>query len=166
MDALFPDWRETITEASSDGEKKMTGLHQGVITRIHRVAKPGFMCDWCGAHQLDLCMQSLYLAIPDTFYSTFTLLVAYLRRQQNAISDERSQCLLICNTRWLNMVKVTTWFDRHRLAVVAYLEEKKPNCMPDESWWILVLFVHEIAGIAAISCKFPSEAWRAAVQPT
>jgi hypothetical protein len=27
MDALFPDWRETITGASSDGEKKMTGRH-------------------------------------------------------------------------------------------------------------------------------------------
>jgi hypothetical protein len=53
------------------------------------------------------------------------------------------------------MVKVTTWFDRHRLAVVAYLEEKKPNCMPDDLWWILMLFVHEIAGIAAISCKSP-----------
>jgi hypothetical protein len=51
------------------------------------------------------------------------------------------------------MVKVTTSFDRHRLAVVAYLEEKKPNCIPDDSWWILMLFVHEIAGIATISCK-------------
>jgi hypothetical protein len=108
MDALFPDWRETITGASSDGEKKMTRLHQGVITRIHRVAKPWFMRVWFGAHQLDLCRQSFYLAIPDTFYSTFTLLVAYLRRQQNFISDKRSQCPLFCNTRWLNMVKVTT----------------------------------------------------------
>jgi hypothetical protein len=25
--------------------------------------------------------------------------------------------------------------------------------MPDDSWWILMLFVHEIAGIATISCK-------------
>jgi hypothetical protein len=82
--------------------------HQGVITWIHRVENPGFMRVWCGAHQLDLCMQSFYLAIPDTFYSTFTLLVAYFRRQQNFISDELIQCHLICNTRWLNMVKVTT----------------------------------------------------------
>jgi hypothetical protein len=37
-DALFPDWRETITGASWDGEKKMAGGHQGVITRIHRAA--------------------------------------------------------------------------------------------------------------------------------
>jgi hypothetical protein len=87
MDALFPDWRETITGASSDGEKKMKGRHQGVITWIHCVAKPGFMRVWCGAYQLDFCMQSFYLAIPDAFYSTFTLLVAYLRRQKNFISD-------------------------------------------------------------------------------
>jgi hypothetical protein len=52
------------------------------------------------------------------------------------------------------MVKVTTWFDRHRLAIVAYLEEKKPNCVPVDSWWILMLFVREIAGIASISCKY------------
>jgi hypothetical protein len=153
MDALFPNWRETIIGAFSDGEKKMTRRHQGVITRIHCIAKPGFMRVWCGAHQLDLCMQSFYLAIPNTFYSTFTLLVTYLRRQQNFILDERSQCPLICDTRWLNMIKVTTWFDQHRLAVVTYLEEKKPNCMSDDSWWILMLFVHEIAGITTISCK-------------
>jgi hypothetical protein len=150
MDALFTNWRETVTGASSDGEKKMTKAHQGVTTRIHRVAKPGLMRVWCGAKQLYLYMQSFYVAIPDTFYST---LHCSLRRQQNFISDERSQCPLICNTRWFNMVKVTTWFDRHRLAVVAYLEEKKPNCMPDDSWRILMLFVHEIAGIAVISCN-------------
>jgi hypothetical protein len=43
MDALFPDWHETITGTSSDGEKKMTRRHQGIITRIHRIAKPRFM---------------------------------------------------------------------------------------------------------------------------
>jgi hypothetical protein len=95
MDSLFPDWRETITGASSDGEKKSTGRHQGVFTRIRRVAKPGFTRVWSRAHELDLCMQSFYLAIPYTFYSIFTLLVAYLRRQQSFISDERSQCPLI-----------------------------------------------------------------------
>ena len=51
------------------------------------------------------------------------------------------------------MIKVTTWFDKHRIAVVAYFEEKKPACMQDESWWILLLVVHEIACIAVISCK-------------
>ena len=51
------------------------------------------------------------------------------------------------------MIKGKIWFDKHRLAVVMYFEEKKPACMPDKSWWILLLVVHEISGIAAISCK-------------
>lgn len=46
---------------------------------------------------------------------------------------------------------MTTWFDKHRLGVAAYLEEKNQACIPDESWWILSISVHEIA---AISCKF------------
>ena len=108
---------------------------------------------WYGAHQMYLCMNSFYLAIPDTFYSTFTSMVAYLCRQQKFISDKRSQCPLICNTRWLNIIKVTTWFDKHRLAVVAYFKEKNPDCIPDKSWWIMFLVVHDIAGISAISCK-------------
>ena len=80
-------------------------------------------------------------------------MVAYLCWHQKFISDKRSQCPLICDTHWLNMIKVTTWFDNHWLVVIAYFEEKKPACMKDESWWILLLIVYEIAGIAAISCK-------------
>ena len=142
-----------IIGASSDGKKKMTGRRQGMITRIQRIAKPGFMRVWCGAHQLDLCMQLFYLATPDIFYSTFTSMVAYLRRQQKFISDERSQCPLICDTYWLNMIKVTTWFDKHRLAVVTYFKEEKPAYMPDELWWIMLFVVHDVAVIAAILCK-------------
>ena len=51
------------------------------------------------------------------------------------------------------MIKVATWLDKHRLAVVAYFEEKKPACMPDELWWIMLLVVHDIADIADITCK-------------
>ena len=50
MDALYSDWREISIGTSLDGEKKMTGKHQGVITRIQRIAKPGFMQVWYGAH--------------------------------------------------------------------------------------------------------------------
>ena len=52
------------------------------------------------------------------------------------------------------MIKVTTWFDKHWLSVVVYFEEKKPACMPDKSWWIMLLVVHDIAGIADIACKY------------
>ena len=134
MDALYLDWRDMIIGASSDGKKKITGFHYGVIMQIQRIAKPGSMRVWCGAQHLDLCMHSFYLAIPDTFYSTFTYMVAYLRRQKKFVSDEQSQCPLICDTLWLNMIKVTTWFDKRGLDVVAYFEEKNPACMPDKLW--------------------------------
>ena len=98
-------------------------------------------------------MQSFYLAIPDTFNSTFTSMVAYLFRQKKFISDKRIQCPLIFDTRWLNMIKVTTLFDKHWLAVAMYFKEKKPACIPDKSWWILLLVVHEITCIDAILCK-------------
>ena len=41
MYTLYSDWREMIIGASSDGKKNMTGKHQGVITRIQRIAKTG-----------------------------------------------------------------------------------------------------------------------------
>lgn len=79
--------------------------------------------------------------------------VAHLRHQQNFILEERSQCPLICDTGWLNMMKVTIWLDKHRLAVAAYLESNLSAFKPDETWWILLLVVHETACVAAIACK-------------
>ena len=113
-----------------------------------------FIQVWCGSHQLDLSMKLFYLAIPKTFHSTFIMIVSYLRCQQNFILDERSQCPLICNTHWINVIKVTTWFNKHRFSVTAYLEENNRACMPDSSWWVLLLVVHEITGIAAILWKY------------
>lgn len=98
MDALCSDWCEKSVGASSDGERTKIGRHQGVITRILHVATPALMRVWHGAHQVDLCMQSVYFAFPDKFYSKFTIIVSCLRRYQNFVSNERSNCPLICDT--------------------------------------------------------------------
>mgnify|MGYP003333946823 CR=1 FL=1 len=98
LDALYPGWRHTIVGIATDGERKMTGRNQGVATSFQEVAKPGFMRIWCGAHQLDLCMQAFYLAMPEDFYNTLTLCVAYLWRQQNLVTETRSQCPLVCSS--------------------------------------------------------------------
>ena len=76
----------------------MTGIHQGVTTWIQWIDNTGFMQVWCDTHQLDLSMQPFYLAIPDTFKSTFTSLVSYLIQKQNFILDERIQCPIIKKT--------------------------------------------------------------------
>jgi hypothetical protein len=47
MDALFPDWRETITGASSDGEKKMTrhgDPHGNLVLRCSHPHLPQIHC--------------------------------------------------------------------------------------------------------------------------
>eukprot|EP00171_Calliarthron_tuberculosum_P021519 IDg21519t1 len=73
FDALNPHRRSTVFDILTDGEKKMNGCHQGLATRVLSVVKPGFMRVWFGAHQMDLCMQSFYIAMPDNFYRKLTL---------------------------------------------------------------------------------------------
>ena len=51
------------------------------------------------------------------------------------------------------MIKVTTSFKKHRLSASVYLEVKNQACMPDNSWWIMMLVIHEIAVIDAILYK-------------
>lgn len=98
-------------------------------------------------------MRTFYSALPDKFYLNSKNVVAYLCRQQNFIPEERSQCPLICSSRWLNMMKVTTWFDKHRLTVVAYLKPRTPACKRDETWWMLYFSAREIARFTAIASK-------------
>lgn len=151
MNALCTLWPMNIVGCSTDGEKKITGKHQSLTKCFNHVAKPLYMRICCGAQQLGLCIQSFYLSILDAFYSTLKLIVAYLRGQQNFIWDKWRQLPLIYDTRRRKMMKLTTCFDTHRLVNTAYLAKKMPKCRTDESWWILLLLVHEIIDITAIS---------------
>ncbi|OAE28853.1 hypothetical protein AXG93_684s1320 [Marchantia polymorpha subsp. ruderalis] len=37
-------------------------------------------------------------------------------------------------TCWLFMIKVMSWFKKHRIALLAYLDEKLPPCRPSAAW--------------------------------
>lgn len=52
--ALDKDWQKKLIGVPSDGAADMTGVNEGVASKIGRVALPGFFRVWCGAHQLDL----------------------------------------------------------------------------------------------------------------
>lgn len=60
LDALCPSWRDIIIGISTDGERKMTGRVSGVSTWLQNVAKGGHIPIWCGAHQLDIVLESTY----------------------------------------------------------------------------------------------------------
>ena len=62
--------RGIIVGISMDGERKMTGRISGVATRFQNVAKAGPIRIWCGAHQLDIVLQSAYTKLGNEALST------------------------------------------------------------------------------------------------
>ncbi|KAH6587745.1 hypothetical protein BASA50_011136 [Batrachochytrium salamandrivorans] len=62
----------------------------------------------------------------------------------------KTACPKVAITRWLSMIKVMTWFKKHRIAVQAYLDEKLPSCRPSAAWWVLMMTVHSFAQEASL----------------
>ena len=129
----------------------MTGRFQGFATRVELSASPpGLVRVWCVLHKFDLVMQAYYKAVmSEQWYSYLTPLIGYLRRQQNIITDMQTQCPLVCDIRWMNMVKVCKWFDFHRVEVMDYLAAKKPAAAPPPMWWLLLAVIQSITDRAA-----------------
>jgi hypothetical protein len=48
------------------------------------------------------------------------------------------------------MIKVMSWFKKHRIVVLAYLDEKLPLCRPFAAWWVLMMAVHSFAQEASL----------------
>lgn len=61
LDVLHTEWKNTLLSITTDKEREMTGHAQGDATCFEQVAKPGYVCIWCGLHHLDLCLQKFYL---------------------------------------------------------------------------------------------------------
>ena len=94
-------------------------------------------------------MQSVYeAALGEQFYSTLTGLIGHLRRQQNLITEMRSTCPKVATTRWISMYSTTRWLIKHRDRIIQYLEDKRPSCSPDASWW---LFLHAVGAFSTES---------------
>jgi hypothetical protein len=50
FDALYPDWRVKLLNASSDGENTMIGRHVGLVTRIAQCVEFNVLHVWCTLH--------------------------------------------------------------------------------------------------------------------
>jgi len=131
LDVICPGWRDSLIGVTTDGAKNMTRRHVGLLTFLDNATGPNFIRVWCGAHQLDLIMADVYdNLLKEDFYSNLVSLIGYLRRQQNLIADMKTTCPKVALTHWLSMIKVMSWFKKHRIAVLAYLDEKLPPCRP------------------------------------
>ena len=110
LDVLCPNWKDKIIGATTDGASNMTGCHVGMVTQIQQVAKPGFYCIWCAAHQLDLIVQDRFKSMFDeTFVHVIQGITGYLRQQKNLIQRMKATCPRFIDTRWLSMGCVLNW---------------------------------------------------------
>jgi hypothetical protein len=58
LNALYPDWRIKLFNASSDGENTMIGRHAALVTRITRCTKFNVLRVWCTPHHIDIIVKS------------------------------------------------------------------------------------------------------------
>jgi hypothetical protein len=84
LDLFCPNWKDKVIGVTPDEASNMTGCHIEMVTQIQQVAKPGFYCIWCAAHQLDLIVQDRFKSMFDeTFVHVIQVITGYLRQQKN-----------------------------------------------------------------------------------
>ena len=134
--------------------EKMTGRFSGCVTRFQNVAKPGFIRVWCGAHQLNITLQDVYVHFgDDEFHGVLTSIISYLRQQQNLISEMKTACPKLATSRWESMRKVSDWFKAKRVRARTYFAKKNPVCTPSDRWWIYIMISEDFAARATVTFK-------------
>jgi hypothetical protein len=152
LNALCSGWKQKLISVSTDGASNMTGSQQGLVTRIDRECLPGFYRIWCGAHQLDLVVQSIFVQLlDDRFVQNIHNVTGHLRRQQNLIREMGTKCPKFVDTRWLSMERLLAWLVKHRLRVVSHLESKQRN--PSKAWWVMVYLVKDFTEIVNVTFR-------------
>ena len=86
LDALFPECRVQMLNATSDGETTMTGRHADLTPCIARCAEFNVMRKWCATHPNDIIVK---LAAESIYGGAYTpevhSLSIHLRSQNNLI---------------------------------------------------------------------------------
>jgi hypothetical protein len=124
----------------------MTGRVQGLVSRLEQACTSDIIRIWCGLHQLDLVMQRVYKpALQNELYRVLTALIGHLWQQQTLIAEMQSTCPKVADTCWASMYIATSWLCSKRLRILQRLDEKRPSCAPEKSWWI---FLHAVNAFA------------------
>ncbi len=101
--ALDPDWKMKIVGITTDGAASMTGVRKGIVSRIQAITTKGLIRIWCDVHQLDLALKKALGRLPETFLTTLTTMIAYLRRQQKLISEMKSKSPYYITVQWSSL---------------------------------------------------------------
>jgi hypothetical protein len=112
LDALCSGWKDKLIGISTDGASNMSGRYQGVVTYLCNNTPHLVYCVWCGAHQLDLVVQSATRKLLEGEFVQFvTNMTGNLRRQKNLILEMKAKCPRFIDTRWMSMAKVLHRFN-------------------------------------------------------
>ena len=107
LDTLCCGWKDKLIGISTDGASNMTGQYQGVVTYLCNNTPHLVYHVWCGAHQLDLVVQSATRhLLHGAFVQFVTNMTGNLRRQKNLILEMKTKCPRFTYTRWMSMAKV------------------------------------------------------------
>ena len=157
LDQLCPSWRTKLIGLSSDGEPKMTGEHNGVVTQIQQQVDHKVYRTWCALHQLDLTMQHGYAKLIDgEFLKITTSIIGHLRQQQKLIAEMRSTCPKL-TTRWICMGDTCDWFLEHRIRLLSYFKTPQTQSStahaysPPLWWWIVAAAVRAVTEVVNIT---------------
>jgi len=137
LDALYPNWRTKLFNVSTDGENTMTGRHAGVVLRLTQCAEFPVLRVWCAPHQMDLVAKSSAEGIDDGAYvkEVYSYSV-HLRSQLTLITEMGVKCPKK-TTRWMHLGRVLNFFKENRRKIIAYTEQKHPDKLPSDRWWVI-----------------------------
>lgn len=141
-------WRHKLISVATDGASNMHGSIKGAVSRFDKETLPGFYRVWCMAHQLDLVIRHLMQSLlQESFHSSLSSLITYLRRQTSLTDQVGSTCPLVCATRWSSLGSATQWIFCHRTIISEFLCERNPSLHPDPQWWIFLATVRSFMNL-------------------
>ncbi len=141
LDALYPEWRVKLLNASSDGKNTMIGCHVGFVTRIARCAKFNVLHVWCAPHQIDIIVKSSAEGIDGGAYvKDVYLFSVHLLSQHNSIIQMGVKCPKKTN-RWVHLDRVLNFYKQYHRPIIAHTLEKHPKKLPSDMWWVITYAV-------------------------
>lgn len=151
LGVLCTNWRDKLIGLSIDGSELAHNALLGIVDRIRADTPTNLIRTWSGAHQLDLVMKSVYSsALDESFHDTLSKFISYLRKQDTLISELKSLCPKVASsTSWLSVERALRWIKTYRLRILQHLDDKKPACSPEMSWWVMAMAVYEFTHTAS-----------------
>jgi hypothetical protein len=141
MDALYSKWRSKLISVSTDSENTMTGRHAGVVTRLVVCAANNVLQIWCTPHQINIVVKVAVEAIDNGVWVkqvyTFSVL---LQAQDNLIIEMNVKCPKKTN-RWVHLSRLLNFYISYRRPLLEYTQNKQPELMPSDLWWIITYVV-------------------------